>query len=221
MAEADDGEVDAQEHSDASWAAAVTFVTTEHFNLQTARSSTIAESNGRASVFLGAVSAGLIAFAFAGQASRAALYVFGLVLFPVLAFVGITTFSRALEASIADTLYVLRINRLRRFYLDRAPQLADYLSPPAPTDDLARLLRDEGYRPGRLRTLVSVPGTISVVNGVLIGATAGLAVAALTDNNLWLGTITGLAVFAVTVTAHQRMQARARTAKPDPFASGE
>jgi hypothetical protein len=41
--------------------AAVTFVTTEHFTLQGARSSTISESTGRASVFLGAVSGGLIA----------------------------------------------------------------------------------------------------------------------------------------------------------------
>jgi hypothetical protein len=38
--------------------AAVTFVTTEHFTLQGARSATISESTGRASVFLGAVSGG-------------------------------------------------------------------------------------------------------------------------------------------------------------------
>lgn len=100
-----------------SWAAANMFVTTEHFNLQTARAATIAEANGRASVFLGAVSAGLVAFAFAGQSSRTGLYVFGLVLFPILFVLGVTTFSRVLEASIADTLYALRINRLRRFYL--------------------------------------------------------------------------------------------------------
>jgi hypothetical protein len=205
--------------NDASWAAAVTFVTTEHFNLQTARGATISEANGRASLFLGAVSAGLVAFAFAGQGSRTALYVFGLVLFPVLAFLGITTFSRVLEASIADTLYMLRINRLRRFYLDRAPQLGEYMAPPAPTDDLVRLLHDEGYHPSRWRTLLSIPGTISVVNGVLVGATAGLAVAALTDDNLWLGTIAGLVVFSLTVGVHQRYQARARTTKPDPFAA--
>jgi hypothetical protein len=206
-----------READDASWAAAVTFVTTEHFNLQTARSSTISETNGRASLFLGAVSAGLVAFAFAGQASRTALYVFGLVLFPVLFFLGLTTFSRALEASIADTLYMLRINRLRRFYLDRAPQLAGYLAPPAPSDDLAQLLQEEGYRPGRWRTLLSIPGTISVVNGVLLGVTTGLAVAALTDDSLWFGTMTGLVVLVGTVVAHQRYQSRARTGKPDPF----
>ena len=38
--------------------AAVTFVTTEHFTLQDARSSAIAEATGRAAMFLGAVSGG-------------------------------------------------------------------------------------------------------------------------------------------------------------------
>jgi hypothetical protein len=38
--------------------AAVTFVTTKHFTLQGARSSTIAEATGRATMFLGAVSGG-------------------------------------------------------------------------------------------------------------------------------------------------------------------
>ncbi len=41
--------------------AAVTFATTEQFMLQGARSSTISESTGRASMFLAAVSGGLVA----------------------------------------------------------------------------------------------------------------------------------------------------------------
>jgi hypothetical protein len=62
--------------------AAVTFVTTEHFTLQGARSSTISESTGRASVFLGAVSGGLIALGLVATAAKtgAAFYIFGLVL---------------------------------------------------------------------------------------------------------------------------------------------
>jgi hypothetical protein len=202
-----------------SWAAANMFVTTEHFNLQTARAATIAEANGRASVFLGAVSAGLVALAFAGQSSRTALYVFGLVLFPILFVLGVTTFSRVLEASIADTLYALRINRLRRFYFDRAPQLAGYLLPPAATDDLAELLRDEGYRPSRWRTLLSAPGAIGVVNGALLGAAGGLATATLTDDNLSWATTVALVILVGTVAAHQHHQHRARAGKPDLFAA--
>lgn len=53
--------------------AAVAFVTTEHFNLASARAATISETNGRVSIFLGSVSATLVAFAFAAQTSRTAL----------------------------------------------------------------------------------------------------------------------------------------------------
>ncbi len=47
----------------------ITLLTTEHYNLQTQRAATISEANGRASIFLGAVSAGLIALGFQGANS--------------------------------------------------------------------------------------------------------------------------------------------------------
>jgi hypothetical protein len=49
---------------------AATFATTEHFNLQTARATTVSEANGRASIYLAALSSNLIALAFIGQMSR-------------------------------------------------------------------------------------------------------------------------------------------------------
>src|SRR4051794_17230511 len=49
---------------------AATFATTEHFNLQTARALTVSEANGRASIYLAALSGNLIALAFVGQMSR-------------------------------------------------------------------------------------------------------------------------------------------------------
>ncbi|TMD96323.1 MAG: hypothetical protein E6I80_30175 [Chloroflexi bacterium] len=45
----------------------VSIITTEHYNLQTGRSMAIAETNGRSSLFVGAVSSGLIALTFVGQ----------------------------------------------------------------------------------------------------------------------------------------------------------
>jgi len=41
-------------------AATVSFVTTEHFTLQGARSQTVSEATGRASIFLASVSGGLV-----------------------------------------------------------------------------------------------------------------------------------------------------------------
>jgi len=112
----------------------VTVMTTEHFVLQTARSAGITETVGRAAIYLAAVSSGLIALAFVGQLSRlsGAFYVFGLVLLPTLAFVGVATFERAVRNGVEDVQLAGRIDRIRQFYFDVAPQVARYLPPPAP-----------------------------------------------------------------------------------------
>ncbi|MFL5863871.1 MAG: hypothetical protein ACJ780_24370 [Solirubrobacteraceae bacterium] len=49
---------------------AATFATTEHFNLQISRAQTVSEANGRANIYLAALSSNLIALAFIGQMSR-------------------------------------------------------------------------------------------------------------------------------------------------------
>jgi hypothetical protein len=190
--------------------AAVAFVTTEHFNLASARAATISETNGRASIFLGSVSAGLVAVAFAAQSSRTALYTFGLVLFPVLVFLGLTTFERVLQTSIDDTIYLRRMNRLRRFYIEAAPGLASYLSLPAAGDRVEDVLRLEGFRPGRWQLLLSAPGTVGIINSALLGVTVGLAAGAVSDSNLWAATIAGVIAFAFAVPLHQRYQMTVR-----------
>jgi hypothetical protein len=198
--------------------AAVTIITTEHFNLQTARAATISESNGRTSIFLGAVSAGLVALAFAGQASRTTLLTFGLVLFPVLAFLGLVTFERVLQASIEDTLYLQRINRIRRFYYEAAPGLGGYLGRAASTDDIVSILALNGYTRSRWQVLLSAVGMVGVINSVLLGTVAGFAVAAMAGDELWPVVLAGVVVFAVAAVVHQRYQLRARHRKPNPFA---
>jgi hypothetical protein len=47
-------------------------LTTEHFTLQTARSATIMESNGRSALFLSTVSSAVVALAFIGQSPTSA-----------------------------------------------------------------------------------------------------------------------------------------------------
>src|SRR5439155_27197235 len=109
--------------------AAVTFATTEHFNLQTARAATVSEANGRATIYLAALSSSLIALAFIGQMSRLgpAFDAFALIVLPVLAFIGVVTFERLVQLSLEDIAYAQRIGRLRDFYLAVAPELAPYV----------------------------------------------------------------------------------------------
>src|SRR4051812_48450282 len=150
--------------------AAGTFVTTEHFVLSGARASTIAESTGRANMFLAAVSGGLVALGLVATASSlgAAFYGFGLVLLPTLAFVGFVTFERTLQSSIEDTEHARRIALLRGYYFEHAPEIATYLLSVAPAERLL-MQRVPGDRRQGYRT---VAGMVAVITAVLAGPTA-------------------------------------------------
>ena len=86
-------------------------MTTEHFTLQGARAATTAESTGRATMFLGSVSAGLVALGLIAAATRigTAFYAFGLILLSTLSLVGVVTFQRVLQSGIEDHGYAERI----------------------------------------------------------------------------------------------------------------
>jgi hypothetical protein len=182
----------------------VTFVTTEHFVLQGARSATIVESNGRASMFLAAVSGGLVALGLVATASSlgSAFYGFALVLLPTLAFVGFVTFERTLQSSIEDTEYARRIALLRGYYFGQAPEIAPYLLsvPPA---ELLLMQRVPGDRWQGLRT---VAGMVAVITGVLAGSTAALAAALIFDHSLVAAVSSGTLVALPTMIAMIRYQ---------------
>jgi hypothetical protein len=161
---------------------AVSFVTTEHFTLQGARGSTIAESTGRASMFLAAVSGGLVALGLVATASGVgtAFYAFGLVLLPTLAFVGLVTFERVLQSGLEDLGYARRIALLRGYYFDNAPELDPYLlSVPS-----AERLRVQGLPTERWQGIRTVAGMIAVLTAVLTGSTAGLVAIVASDHSL-------------------------------------
>ena len=179
--------------------AAVTFITTEHFALVSGRSATISESNGRASVFLGAVSGGLIALGLIGQASHlgTAFFAFGLILLPSLVVLGLTTFYRVFQTGLEDVLYANRIARLRAFYFDAAPEVERYLLSVAPEERLEA----QGIHSSRVQTFLTVSGTLAVVTAVLAGATVGLLGAVASHRSSWVafpaGAVTAAATLAV------------------------
>jgi hypothetical protein len=172
--------------------AAVTFVTTEHFTLQGARSSTIAEATGRATMFLGAVSGGLVALGLIATAGGvgAAFYAFGLILLPTLAFVGLVTFDRVLQSGVEDHGYTRRIARLRGYYFQYAPELEGYLlSVPA-----AERLRMQGLQGAAWQGFLTVAGMVAVVTAVLAGSTAGLLAAVVSGHSLVAALVAGVLV---------------------------
>src|SRR5215216_359451 len=148
---------------------AATFATTEHFNLQTARALTVSEANGRAAIYLAALSGNLIALAFVGQMSRlgAVFYAFALILLPVLAFVGVVTFLRLVQASIEDIAYANRIALLRSFYLGVTPELKPYLVAVSGTPSAAPF-EGERLAPSAWQLTLTAAGMVAVVNSVVV-----------------------------------------------------
>jgi hypothetical protein len=72
---------------------ATQMLTTEHFALQTARASTIAETNGRTSLFVSTTAAAVVALALIAQVSQLGqtFLTFALLLLPALCFLGVVT----------------------------------------------------------------------------------------------------------------------------------
>lgn len=201
-------------------AAAVTFVTTEHFVLQGARAATIAESNGRANMFLAAVSGGLVALGLVATASSlgSAFFGFGLVLLPTLTLVGLVTFERTLQSSIEDTEYARRIALLRGYYFEHAPEVTPYLlSVPRAEGLLMQRVpgdRWQGYR--------TVAGMVAVITAVLAGSTAALAAIVIFDHSLAAAVISGTLFALPTMIAMIRHQDSAwERAATEPLTPGE
>jgi hypothetical protein len=190
---------------------AVSFATTEHFNLQTARTATVAEANGRANIYLAALSSSLIALAFIGQMSRVgtAFYTFALVLLPVLGFIGVVTFQRLVQSSMEDIAYARRMARVRAFYLDVAPELGSYL---LSLPELAEPRPAHHASPSGWQLALTTAGMVAIVNGAVLGAAGGLAVAAVAESSLVPAVATGVATGALAVVAHAGHQRRARRA---------
>ena len=193
--------------------AAVTFVTTEHFTLQGARSSTIAEATGRASMFLGTVTGGLVALGLIATAAGvgAAFYAFGLILLPTLAFLGLVTFDRVLQSGIEDHGYAQRIARLRGYYFQYAPELVDHLLS-VPAYDRLRI---QGLKGGAWQKFLTVAGMVGMVTAVLAGSGAGLLAALVAGHRLVAGLGVGVLIAVVVAVVLLRIEAaawyRART----------
>jgi hypothetical protein len=186
--------------------AAVTFATTEHFTLQTARASTVSEANGRALGFFAVLSSTLIALGFIGQMSQlgTAFYAFALVLLPAVAVVGVVTFERLVQLTNEDIAFAQRIARLRAFYIEATPELRPYLT----IVPGGRTSTD----PSAGQLLLTIAGMVAFVNSGIVGAAAGLVAAAASSGQLAEALVVGIPTGAAALALHLRRQRRALAA---------
>jgi len=183
----------------------VTMMTTEHYTLQAAQAQEISDINGRMSLFIGAVSSTLIALAFIGQISNlgTAFFVFSLVLFPSLWFMGLVTFERVIQNTYAVIVYARGINRIRHLYVEYAPQMQPYFILSS-HDDTESVVGSVGLRASWWQIFVIAPGIIAVINSVILGVFVGLLLNVLFALSLLVCTSAGVVTFLVSVVILQR-----------------
>jgi len=159
----------------------ITLLTTEHYALGMQRAATISEVNGRASIFIGAVSAGLIALGFEGAGSRhsAGSTVFAVLVLTPLLFLGLVTFGRCLQIAIDDWEFSVRIMRLRAAYAQLIPELAGLLAQ-ADVDEAEVTMFSGRWQ--AVQKMLSVAGSIAVISSAVLGADVGVVVYGVTDS---------------------------------------
>ena len=185
--------------------ALLTTLTTEHFTLQGARSSTISESSARSALYLGSLSASLVALGFVAQVSASGdtFKVFALVVLPTLFALGVFTFVRLVENMIEDLFYGRAINRIRSYYVERAGPDARYFMLSA-HDDAIGVLANMGLRPSKWQMFFTAASAVAVVNSVVGGSALGLACWAGFDASLWVCTAGGAVFVVASVWLHHR-----------------
>jgi hypothetical protein len=101
----------------------------------------------------------------------------------------------------------MRINRLRRFYLDFGPGLAAYLATPVPENDPEAAMRQHGVTGGRWQTLLTIPGMVAVINSVVSGVLVALITGRFV-HALWVSILIGAVAFLASALTHQRHHTR-------------
>ena len=155
--------------------ALITALVTEHFVLQSARSATIGEANGRASIYLGTVSSALVAFGFLAQVATR-LDPFVAAVLPALFILGEFTYIRLVDNGVESLLVLQRIQRIHGYYRDLVPEGERFFEAPPADDEMVAAVASTGARMTWVGILFTSGSMIAAVNSILGGAGLALAV---------------------------------------------
>lgn len=181
-------------------------LSTEHWSLLATRNLAWSESFSRASWFVTVVSATVVALALVADTTDFGLgfRFFALVLIPLLIAIGVATVVRLVQLNSEDVELVIGMNRLRRGYLDIAPELERYFVT-GHREDVVGIMQTYGARRARIpadQYLSSIALLVSAIVAVLAGALAGLIghfVGAGTVAAAVIGIVAALAALALLV----------------------
>src|SRR3989440_4359846 len=200
-------------------------MTTEHYNLQAARSVATSEATSRSNLFISTVSTTLVALALIGQISRlgTAFFVFALLLFPSLFFLGLVSLARAIQTTNEDIICLRGINRIRHLYVEVVPQVQDYFILSTHDDPLI-YMQAMNFRHAGWQIFLTAAGMIAVIDSILGGIFLGLLVSQLFGLALVLCLTVGFLAFLLLLaglfrflwTRFWRAQRQIKTLFPSP-----
>jgi hypothetical protein len=174
----------------AEQATLLSVLTTEHFVLQTAYSSTVSEAAARSTLYVMALSSSLVAMGFLSQ-SRDLFLPFGATVLPVVFLLGLFTTVRLVDTGLESMHYLCGIARIRSFYRTLGEEASQHFTP-------AQGRWPEVESPAlRLGALSAFLGTTASMIAVINSVVAGAAVALLLEmfapaSPKWLGVAVGV-----------------------------
>jgi hypothetical protein len=188
-------------------------LTAEHWSLLSTRTMGSNEVFSRASIFVEALSGTIISLAFLAQATSfgPATAAFALVLLPVVLFVGLTTFARAVEINQEDAHWLNGMNLLRQAYLQIVPELEPFfVTGHQRLPDRGPLAHGRRQRLINLTTsLTTTSGVIAALNSVLAGSITSVVCGQL-GANAALSIVIGSAISLTSAGSHMAYAGRYR-----------
>lgn len=191
-----------EERSPAQESALMSALVTEHFVLQSAASATISESGSRASIYLGALSSGLVAIGFS-TASPAILSVLISTVLPTIFVLGCFTVVRLIDTSIANIVALQRIEAIRQHYLTISPTASQFFG-----TSQTRAPTSLGVTYGAGSALFTTASMIAVVNAVVGGAGTATILSIQLNGSSTISTVAGIALGLTALAASLAYQAR-------------
>jgi hypothetical protein len=202
-------------HAKDDQSALLSAMTTEHVVMQTAIGAALNEAQSRASMFIGALSGGLIAMGFATQ-SEAIFLPFVATVLPAIFVMGTFTVLRLVDVSVESARAEIRIATIRRFYRSLGGDAEALFSP-----ELGRWPEGRENPALRLGLFVaywtSAAAMIAVIDALLAAAGIVLLLHLGTGFNLTVAILIGAAVALGLLVAFHYLQ-KMRIAESDIYA---
>jgi hypothetical protein len=179
---------------------ALTILTTEHWNLLTARSLVYNEAFARTGMFLSFLSATLLVLGLISTATQFndAFLVVASVILALDLFVGLATLGRVAAASDEDLRYLQGMNRLRYAYHEIVPGLEPYFITSKYDDfDSVALFygpTSAGFFRGLIHGFTTMPGMLGVICSAVAGGLAA-AITLLLTHDPMMGGVAAILMF--------------------------